>query len=365
MPSNSTLFLSKSGGWGPQDYTAVASFMDCLNSATNFDDLLVFLAKRNASKVNGRIKKLCIQLQIKLDRLKERARWWGLSDVLSDAFAVLTNYVDPNEAPLLFDNEPESRAKFAKLALAANSFLRPTFESCIFWGYRGIIEDLELLLHRLEKVAQYLGGKALLQFWKKHGDTIRVIWVPGGGPLPPIALETTASGGRHIDALLAKRPYSPDCKRTLREDLDRGLYYHYNPGIVEYNLDLLTKPASIPMTVRVHPELQLLLWVTVNVFASKGFPGEQLYIGCSKATCLCCGLWINAFNVEMKMNWTTSIGKGHPRPDWAVPDFEESASTSLRKAVHLASEEAMKGVESRLEVLLGKEIDEALEDSFY
>ncbi|KIM73016.1 hypothetical protein PILCRDRAFT_734683 [Piloderma croceum F 1598] len=68
---------------------------------------------------------------------------------------------------------------------------------------------------------------------------------------------------------------------------------------------------------RIHAELRIILHFSPPLLSEslRQLPlrgSAQLPIGCSKRSCLCCVLWIDAFNGRTGMSWMTSGSHGKP-----------------------------------------------------
>ncbi|KAI6146369.1 hypothetical protein BKA82DRAFT_20060 [Pisolithus tinctorius] len=71
------------------------------------------------------------------------------------------------------------------------------------------------------------------------------------------------------------------------------------------------------VTTRLHAEIRVLLDLSNPVHGLDH--SEQQPIGCSKWSCLCCALWILAYNEEYGTNWLTSGSHGKVYAAWALP----------------------------------------------
>ncbi|KIJ35779.1 hypothetical protein M422DRAFT_261963 [Sphaerobolus stellatus SS14] len=65
-------------------------------------------------------------------------------------------------------------------------------------------------------------------------------------------------------------------------------------------------------------------------------PGElcaprELPLGCSKRSCLCCTLWIEAFNKATRLLWMTSGSHGKSYGNWALPGNVQGVAAELDK----------------------------------
>jgi len=74
---------------------------------------------------------------------------------------------------------------------------------------------------------------------------------------------------------------------------------------------------------RIHAELRIILHLSPPLLSESPTvflpPDAQRPIGCSKRSCLCCVLWIDAFNFGTGMLWMTSGSHGKPYDNWALP----------------------------------------------
>ncbi|KAH7884098.1 hypothetical protein F5I97DRAFT_1831622 [Phlebopus sp. FC_14] len=83
---------------------------------------------------------------------------------------------------------------------------------------------------------------------------------------------------------------------------------------------------SHSVETRLHVEIRLLLQL---VDLSVG----PVPLGCSRRTCLCCTLWIKAYNREFCADWLTSDPSGKARVDWALPGCPGKKHENIVKAV--------------------------------
>jgi hypothetical protein len=67
---------------------------------------------------------------------------------------------------------------------------------------------------------------------------------------------------------------------------------------------------------RIHAELRVILDLNPP---SSPMVQAQKPIGCSKRSCLCCTLWVAAFNHIFLTRWMTSRSHGKPCANWALP----------------------------------------------
>jgi OTT_1508-like deaminase len=75
------------------------------------------------------------------------------------------------------------------------------------------------------------------------------------------------------------------------------------------------------ITTCVHAELRIILELSSSLppQSNSSQPPSQLPIGCSKRSCICCALWMYAFNYAARTGWMTSGSHGKPYATWALP----------------------------------------------
>jgi hypothetical protein len=102
---------------------------------------------------------------------------------------------------------------------------------------------------------------------------------------------------------------------------------------------------------RIHAELPIILHLSPSLLSES--PGqlplqgpEQLPVGCSKRSCLCCVLWIDAFNGRTGMSWMMSGSHGKPYANWALPG---TAGEQIGATLRGVDGQVAKGVNTRVE----------------
>ena len=105
---------------------------------------------------------------------------------------------------------------------------------------------------------------------------------------------------------------------------------------------------------RIRAELRIILHLSPSLLSESTAQlplrgSEQLPIGCSKRSCLCCVLWIDAFNGHTGMSWMTSGSHGKPYANWALPG---AAGEQIEAALRGVDRQVAKGVNTRLKDML-------------
>ncbi|KAG6919286.1 hypothetical protein DXG01_007418 [Tephrocybe rancida] len=345
-PTKQTLILAKAGPVGSRDVMAVRSFICELEEAKDWKDLLPFLAKRSGPYVNKRIEKICELFGHHYDLLYDRAT--QLKD--SRSADALKNCRHLLACKVPFGDSLEACKNFYDLVLAAHTVIT----SPALFVFPRPDAVLDTLKHRLEKLSQYAGARRLLSFWKQH-KSVHIVWVPDAQEQPlTYVLSTDQIVSKHTDEILA---YEPDhierleVTKILRSQWD----WTSCPGWRGEE-----GPTSITVTLCVHAEIRLILHLSgTAATATHNFPSE-LIVGCSQRTCLCCTLWIDAFNAATDMNWMTRSGNSHPRYDWVFPSSPVAVDTADVLRLDVISGE----VKGRLRAVLLEELDEAEESRY-
>ncbi|KAH7885636.1 hypothetical protein F5I97DRAFT_1887538 [Phlebopus sp. FC_14] len=82
---------------------------------------------------------------------------------------------------------------------------------------------------------------------------------------------------------------------------------------------------------RLHAEIRIVLDLVCSLDVSNQ-PGQQP-IGCSKRSCLCCYIWIQAYNKSFKQKFLTSGSHGKPYPAWTLPGRCSNHVSSIDQVV--------------------------------
>jgi hypothetical protein len=105
---------------------------------------------------------------------------------------------------------------------------------------------------------------------------------------------------------------------------------------------------------RIHAKLRIILDLSPSLLSESlgQLPlqgSEQLPIGCSKHSCLCCVLWIDTFNGRTGMSWMTSGSHGKPYTNWALPG---TVGEQIRTTLCGVDGQVVKGINTRLKDML-------------
>jgi hypothetical protein len=103
------------------------------------------------------------------------------------------------------------------------------------------------------------------------------------------------------------------------------------------------------VTPCIHAEIRIILDLTSSRATRRHImsPSQRCPIGCSKRSCFCCTLWIDAYNEIYGTQWMTSGSHGKPYANWALPgsacthEVDENGRTAVDVAV-------LRGVSTRL-----------------
>ncbi|KAI6154786.1 hypothetical protein BKA82DRAFT_997657 [Pisolithus tinctorius] len=220
---------------------------------------------------------------------------------------------------------------FSALVLKRSRLLRSL---CEFQGFihRGRTLEAERLKRRLAKVCQYSEGIDDLIFYAKHYFPAGIphCWV---GPIEGTGETTVQLYGGYIGAMKRALNNVTPSQKTLHAP--RGRFPEMGE---EWN-------RSSSIKTRVHAEIRILLHLDTPFDENSGH-SQQQPIGCSKRSCLCCTLWIWAYNKKHGTNWLTSGSHGKPDSAWALPG--PYAHAWMKDGQSEVDEAVIDGVQERL-----------------
>lgn len=170
--------------------------------------------------------------------------------------------------------------------------------------YRHRKLQAEQLKRRLAKVSQYSEGIAdVITYTRRYfPQGIAYCWVDPIHGTGETTVKLVGGYAMAIERALGVPPMR-DTLATLHDSF---------PEIrVEWG-------TSRSITTRLHAEIHILLHLSKS-FDDNLDNSQQRPIGCSKRSCLCCTLWIWAYNKRYGTNWLTSGSHGKPYSAWALP----------------------------------------------
>jgi hypothetical protein len=249
--------------------------------------------------------------------------------MISDLFHYCIN---ESKNPLDPSDEPASHLTFANIDMGVRVLSRSRFlDTVIHDPLR--MERAAKLKRRLHKVSQYYGGVATLITNAKR-------WFPTG--TVPYRWATVLDGSEEGTVEISR--VEEIVLRAPDMDITQGAM-----KLLEQK-----KPEMFQRWPRfaypcIHAELRVILDLNPPSSTIVPPPGSsqerQKPIGCSKRSCLCCTLWISAFNRRLYKMWMTSGSHGKPYANWALPC---AAYAVGRNGKSLVDEDVIKGVDLRL-----------------
>ncbi|KAI6143248.1 hypothetical protein BKA82DRAFT_4184288 [Pisolithus tinctorius] len=315
-----TLVLAKNDIVTVEDHQAVRDLFNVLTAATTKDarDVFPFLFARCRMKIEKRVRKMCeadyepspsIEDEFPDSAQYREDKYSGdepsfpqlMHDLLMDLVTRARGFDswDANVSAQLYMD----LAQIAHV-LATN----------LSWKLLG-----EKLQRRLAKVCQYYHGINSLIAHAKSDFPRGIVyrWVDAS----PASAETIV----HLC-----EDYLEAVSRAFRKDLPEetvAMLRERFPDMEE------SWHSSHVVQTRIHPETRILYDLTEPP-RSRDFRQPQP-IGCSKRSCLCCTLWIEAYNMTYGTQWLLSSSHGRPCPTWAFPVRALSViySTNGRKIV--------------------------------
>ncbi|KAF8816106.1 hypothetical protein BYT27DRAFT_7185345 [Phlegmacium glaucopus] len=319
-----TLVLAKNGDVLPADYAATATFLSALARASGWIDLLPFLARHSKENLDKRIRNLHqsitdinndLQSAVARHPFRTMEEEFPRPNYYSAMYPgqrvtadrVLDDLIRTCRDASTFEMQ-EDRTSFqqyvqlfgAAEALQNSRFLRLfNSDSNIMNSERR--ERAERLKRRLAKICQYARIGQLIKLVKRLPN-IPFRWVEGN-------LIGTGEGAFEIctdptDAM----------NRGLREELSLKDMDAINERFPQLARNWEQRRFINP---RIHAELRIILHLSPLLLSRSltdflHLRAAQLPIGCSKRSCLCCVLWMNAFNYDTRMLWMTSGSHGKP-----------------------------------------------------
>lgn len=338
------LVLAKNDVVTVEDHQAVRDLFNVLTATTTKDarNVFPFLFARCRMKIEKRVRKMCEVVAAFLHDLEQVLKDYEPSPSVEDEFPDSAQYREdkysgdePSFPQLMHDllMDLVTRARgfdswdanlSAQLYMDLAQIAHVLYRSRLLRSLRGatnLSRKLrgEKLQRRLAKVCQYYHGINSLIAHAK-GDVLSGLvyrWVDAS----PASAETRV----HLC-----EDYLEAVSRAFRKDLPEetvAMLRERFPDMEE------NWHSSHVVQTRIHPETRILYDLTEPP-RSRDFRQPQP-IGCSKRSCLCCTLWIEAYNMTYGTQWLLSSSHGRPCPTWAFPVRALSVvnSTNGRKIV--------------------------------
>jgi hypothetical protein len=253
----------------------------------------------------------------------------GITTIITDIFYFCSLQTQSSLNP---SDVHASHMTYSSLDLAASVLSRSRFLDTLIRDSSDPMRAArsERLKRRLLKVCQYYSGTAKLISSAKR-------WFPNGTIPYRWANDTN---GREEGTV--------EISSQVEEAIGRAPV----PDIPQEAMELLRQrfPAMFqqwPRFVRpyIHAELRVILDLNPPSSTSAVRQQAQRPIGCSKRSCLCCALWISAFNRIFFTNWMTSGSHGKAYANWALPGAAYAMGQNGKSQV---DEAVLRNVEIRL-----------------
>ncbi|KIM42396.1 hypothetical protein M413DRAFT_444814 [Hebeloma cylindrosporum] len=320
------LVLAKNGPPTPDDIAASTELISLIGSPAISDamDLFPFLIRRCGANIDKRIRNVHTSIQgLQTDfllALEEyvpetvAAEFPSAADLLAehkgDAFSTIwgdfvQELADITAEGLNAEDVSFSIRRYALIYLLAGALMRSRFLSTLIDDENFLNRDrtwkATKLKRRLDKVCHYVSGISLLIQKAKRLFPIPHRWVTdtftgtGEGVIKPCNNVYDV-----VSRALDGRALAPEIMLKLDNRF---------PSMLE--------DWKKQKTVRtcIHAEIRIILHL--------GLPSaiEHLVhpIGLNKRSCLCCTVWIAAYNKMFETGWKTSRNYGKPFANWALP----------------------------------------------
>jgi hypothetical protein len=222
---------------------------------------------------------------------------------------------------------------FVKLSVEAKTLSRARFLNEYIHDSRFLVRQqmATKLKRHLLKVCQYSFGTQDLitkaKRWFPNGE-IRYRWVDLSAVLPDHGEKPEIEITRSFAKTLLQHDRDPDSISVIESKHPK----------------LFTNPWTYQINPCIHAEIRIIL--DLDPPANIARQTQQRPIGCSKRSCLCCEVWIQAFNRTFDTNWMTSGSHGKPYPNWALPGVAYAARNDGTSSI---DEDVCRKVDSRLE----------------
>jgi len=359
---NIRLLLAKNGDVGSTDYTATRTFISDLMIASDWIDLLPFLVNHSKTNIDKRICGLhrsITDIRSTLEKAateytfesmeKEFPRSDDYRDIMyvgediPTVARVLSDLIQEciNASDFAVDEDQQSFMKYVRLVNVAGILRDSRFLSQLIsdpnrknWER---IQDAVKLKRRLGKVCQYTRIRQLIEKVQRLPN-IPFEWV-----------EESFSGTGEGEFKFCMDPMEA-VGRVLHRQLTSKEIYEVAERFPSLSSDWMGRR----FYPRIHAELRIILHISPSLLSESlgQLPlqgSEQLPIGCSKRSCLCCVLWIDAFNSRTGMSWMTSGSHGKPYANWALPG---TAGEQIGAALRGIDGQVAKGINTRLKDML-------------
>jgi OTT_1508-like deaminase len=327
-----TLVLAKNGDVLPADYTATTTFLSALTRARGWIDLLPFLVRHSKENLDKRIRNLHQSITDLNNDLRsaaaqhpfqtmeeefprsERYRRAMYPDQRVTADRVLDDLIRTCRDASTFEmrEDQTSFLQYVQLFGAADALQNSRFlllltsDPNLTNSERR--ERAERLKRRLAKICQYARIEQLIKMVKRLPN-IPFRWVEGnligtGEGTFEICADPMDAVSRGLRGELSSKDMDAVNERFPQLARNWEQWRFINP--------------------RIHAELRIILHLSPSLISRSPTdllppPAAQLPIGCSKRSCLCCVLWMDAFNYDTGMLWMTSGSHGKPYDNWALP----------------------------------------------
>ncbi|KAH0586076.1 hypothetical protein H2248_007349 [Termitomyces sp. 'cryptogamus'] len=188
MLTTSKTYLLENGSSDPEDALALKAFLDNLEKAKGFQDLLPFLVQRSVAKVNNGGQQLWKVCSGSWDSIRKSG--CGASHFRSTSETCRRIL----ESGIPFSDTPEAYQAFIRLVKACGRLM-----NChLLFETSHPNEWLNEQQRRFHKTAQYYDGGFIITFWRKYqvrfvSDTIPIV--------PIVQLRTRTIEETHVDAI--------------------------------------------------------------------------------------------------------------------------------------------------------------------
>ncbi|KAG6815232.1 hypothetical protein H0H93_010502 [Arthromyces matolae] len=336
------LILAKTGEVVEEDHTRVRQFIETLLSANDWTNVLRFLMTHSKANLEKRIQNLHQTISDLYEELLVAATKYTFDESISVEFpksdtnvfmSILSPEARNNPRRILEDllrlckdrsadfeiqHKRSSFRRIVEIIIVANALRKSAFFTVLMAKNRNLTqlefqERVEKLQRRLGKVGQYTRIHNLIKMVKRL-QGIPFFWVQDQ--------LVDAGEGSYENSLTPE-----DAIQCALQQQVSGI------GLQDFDMDAVYKqyPNLRPtwaqhriINPRVHAELRIILHLTRSLSSSSSaelptYPPTQYPIGCSKRSCICCHLWMSAFNQSTNMSWMTSGCHGKPYENWALP----------------------------------------------
>ncbi|KAI6042208.1 hypothetical protein EDC04DRAFT_2661342, partial [Pisolithus marmoratus] len=360
-----TLVLAKSTPVTSADEQAVRWLVKAITASTTEDakDILPFLFSRCRTNIEKRITRMHKVMTAFSSELEEILKGYKPSLIVEEEFPASDRYRKwkysggkPSALQIIHDvladimtraqvfnpgNASLSVELYVELAMMATTLQKSRLLRWLRdpanWHLRRWSPQVEKLDRCLTKAFQYYHGvNELIKYAKRYfPDDINHLWVNASAGTAETIVELDNNYLQVISRALS-RPLQDEQKAALHEKFPDLEERWRNSHLLE---------------TRVHPEISIILHLSSTPLNPSDLR-RQRPMGLSKRACLCCTMWITAYNSLFHPEWLMSRTDGKADATWALPGCSYAHAVVNDNGQSLADAAVWRAVTKRLARIL-------------